>query len=102
MAPDFLKGVNEVAKKLWGQLMDIAATYPNVIDEVRGSGLMIGVKCKVDSSNFRSKLLDARMLSVGAADNVIRILPPLIINDSHIDEASKIFYDVCSQIDGAS
>ena len=102
MAPNFLKSVNEVAKKLWDQLIDLAATYPNVIEEIRGSGLMIGVKCKVDSSDFRGKLLDARMLSVGAADNVIRILPPLIINNSHIDEATQIFYDVCSQIDGAS
>ncbi len=102
MAPDFLKSVNEVAKKLWDQLIDLAATYPNVIEEIRGSGLMIGVKCKVDSSDFRGKLLDARMLSVGAADNVIRILPPLIINNSHIDEATQIFYDVCSQIDGTS
>jgi acetylornithine/N-succinyldiaminopimelate aminotransferase len=102
LAPGFLESVNKVAKELWTQLRDLAADHPVVIEEIRGSGLMIGIKCKVDSSDLRGKLLDARMLSVGAADNVIRILPPLIIENSHIDEAIHILGNVCAQIEEAS
>ena len=102
LAPGFLEGVNKVAKKLWVQLSDLAASHPDVIEEIRGSGLMIGIKCKVDSAVLRAKLHDAQMLSVGAADNVIRLLPPLIIEDSHIDEAMKILGDACTRIKGVS
>lgn len=102
LAPGFLESVNKVAKELWTQLRDLAADHPVVIEEIRGSGLMIGIKCKIDSSDLRGKLLDARMLSVGAADNVIRILPPLIIENSHIDEAIHILGNVCAQIEEAS
>ena len=100
--PEFLKNVNDVAKKFWAQLIDLAAAYPRVIEEIRGSGLMIGVKCKVNSSDLRSKLLASRMLCVGAADNVIRILPPLIIESSHVDEAMKILHKACAMIDRVS
>jgi acetylornithine/N-succinyldiaminopimelate aminotransferase len=102
LAPGFLEGVNKVAEKLWIQLSDLAVAHPNVIEEIRGSGLMIGIKCKVDSADLRAKLHDAQMLSVGAADNVIRLLPPLIIEDSHIDEAIKILGDVCTRIEEVS
>jgi acetylornithine/N-succinyldiaminopimelate aminotransferase len=102
LAPSFLESVNKLAKKLWIKLSDLAAAHPDVIEEIRGSGLMIGIKCKIDSTVLRGKLLDARMLSVGAADNVIRILPPLIIENSHIDEAIQILDDVCAQIEEAS
>ena len=102
LAPGFLESVNKVANKLWTKLSDLAAAHPVVIEEIRGSGLMIGIKCKIDSTVLRGKLLEARMLSVGAADNVIRILPPLIIENSHIDEAIQILDDVCAQIEEAS
>ena len=102
LAPGFLEGVNKTAKKLWTRLSDLAAAHPGVIEEIRGSGLMIGIKCKGDSADLRAKLHDARMLSVGAADNVVRLLPPLIIEDSHIDEAMKILCDVCTRIEEGS
>lgn len=100
MAPGFLEGIDEVAKKLWTRLLDLAKQYPGVIDQVRGSGLMIGIKCVGDSGEFRAKLHDAGLLSVGAADNVVRLLPPLIIEDRHIDEAIDILSAVCQQIKG--
>ena len=102
LAPSFLEGVNKTAKKLWTRLSDLAAAHPGVIEEIRGSGLMIGIKCKGDSADLRAKLHDARMLSVGAADNVVRLLPPLIIEDSHINEAMKILGDVCTRIEEGS
>lgn len=100
LAPGFLEGVDQMAKKLWQRLEDLAQTHPTVIEEVRGSGLMIGLKCKGNSKDFRAKLHEAGLLSVGAADNVVRLLPPLIIEDSHINEAMEILTTVCRQIEG--
>ncbi len=97
--PGFLEEVNNVAKKLWFKLEEMAAKYPGVIETVRGSGLMIGLKCKGDSADFRAKLHEAGLLSVGAADNIVRLLPPLIIEDSHIEEAMEILTSVCGKIE---
>ena len=99
LAPGFFEGVNKVAKALWGKLEELANAHPKVIEHIRGSGLMIGVKCQCDSGDFRAKLHDAGLLSVGAADNVVRLLPPLIVDDSHIDEAMQILASVCRQIE---
>jgi acetylornithine/N-succinyldiaminopimelate aminotransferase len=97
--PGFLDGVNQIAKVLWSALDDLAIAHPDVIEGIRGSGLMIGIKCKGDSAVLREKLHDAGLLSVGAADNVIRLLPPLIIDESHVDEAKDILTTVCRQIE---
>lgn len=97
MAPGFLEGVNEIAKKLWARLLDLAKQYPDVIAEIRGSGLMIGIKCVGDNGDFRTKLHERGLLSVGAADNVVRLLPPLIIDEHHVDEAMEILTAACAQ-----
>ena len=102
LAPGFLDGVDTVAKKLWARLLDLAKKYHGVIEEIRGSGLMIGIKCVGDSGEFRTKLHERGMLSVGAADNVVRLLPPLIIEEHHIDEAMEILTAVCAQIEEES
>jgi len=98
----FLDGVDKTAKELWTRLLDLAKKYPGVIEEIRGSGLMIGIKCVGDSGEFRTKLHERGMLSVGAADNVVRLLPPLIIEERHIDEAMEILTAVCAQIEEES
>ncbi|MBL6932970.1 MAG: aminotransferase class III-fold pyridoxal phosphate-dependent enzyme, partial [Rhodospirillales bacterium] len=99
LAPGFLEGVNKTAKTLWGRLEELAKAYPGVIEHIRGSGLMIGIKCRADSGDLRARMHDAGLLSVGAADNVVRLLPPLIIDDSHIDEAIEILTGVCRQME---
>ena len=98
LAPGFLENVDEIAKKWWELLCDLASTYPGVIEEIRGSGLMIGIKCKTDSAKMISCLFDGGMLSVGAVGNVVRLLPPLIVEESHISEAMKILREACSKI----
>jgi acetylornithine/N-succinyldiaminopimelate aminotransferase len=99
MEPGFLDRVGKVAKSLWARLDDLVEKYPGVIEEIRGSGLMIGIKCVGDSADFRGKLHEAGLLSVGAAENVIRLLPPLIIEQHHIDEAIGVLSAVCAKIE---
>ena len=100
LEPGFMEGVEATAKKLWARLEELAEQHPKVIETVRGSGLMIGIKCAGDSADFRAKLHDAGLLSVGAADNIVRLLPPLTIGDPEIDEAMQILTAVCREIEG--
>ncbi|RVQ69705.1 aspartate aminotransferase family protein [Croceicoccus ponticola] len=84
---DFLTHVREMGEKLRGRLEQFIGNYPNLFSEVRGLGLMLGVKMAVESRQFVAHLRDHHgLLTVAAGDNVFRILPPLVINDEHIDE----------------
>ena len=87
LADGFFEGVQAVAKRLRGKLEEFARRHPDLIEEVRGDGLMIGLKCRVPNTDVIAKLRANRMLTAGAGDNVVRLLPPLIIDDSHIEEA---------------
>ena len=74
----------------------IAAANPKVLKGVRGKALMIGLECEVTNADLQTKLRDAGILAVGAADNVLRFLPPLTITRDEIDEALAIFEKVVS------
>jgi acetylornithine/N-succinyldiaminopimelate aminotransferase len=87
LEPDFLKHVNAIAEKLWAKLIPLVAKYPKVFEAVRGKGLMIGLKCKVPNGDVVAKLLDNGLLVVGAGDNVVRLLPPLVITEAEVDAA---------------
>jgi len=87
LEPGFLKHVNAIAEKLWAKLIPLVAKYPKVFDSVRGKGLMIGLKCKVPNGDVVAKLLDSGLLVVGAGDNVVRLLPPLVITEAEVDAA---------------
>ena len=67
----------------------------NVIKEVRGLGLLIGLKVSVDQVTFIKKLMDNKLLTIKAADNVVRILPPLNVKKENIDQAIVILRKVC-------
>jgi acetylornithine/N-succinyldiaminopimelate aminotransferase len=90
LADGFLENVQAVAKRLRGRLEEFARRHPDLIEEVRGEGLMIGLKCRVPNTDLIARLRANRLLTVGAGENVVRILPPLIIADSQIDEAMGI------------
>ena len=90
LADGFFEGVQAVAKRLRGKLEDFARRHPHLIEEVRGDGLMIGLKCRVPNTDVIAKLRANKMLTAGAGDNVVRLLPPLIIDDSHVEEALGI------------
>ena len=68
---------------------------PNVISEIRGRGLLIGIKLKVDQNQFITSLFENRLLTIKASENIVRILPPLNVNKMEIDNALKIIQKVC-------
>lgn len=85
--PDFLQSVNEKAGRLRQGLEGLVASHPKVFDHVRGSGLMLGLKCKVPAADVVSAAYDAQMITVPAADDVVRLLPPLNLSDDEVAEA---------------
>ena len=85
--PDFLDEVNRKAGKLRQKLEGLVATHPDVFEFVRGIGLMLGLKCKVPNGEVVSAGFANEVIVVPAADNIVRLLPPLNISDEEIDEA---------------
>ncbi|HEY9548204.1 MAG TPA: aspartate aminotransferase family protein [Kiloniellaceae bacterium] len=95
-APDFLPRVQRSGKLLRRKLEDLAARFPHVLAEVRGAGLMLGLKCVVTNTDLVARLREEGLLTVGAAENVVRLLPPLIVEERHIDEAVQAIERACS------
>ena len=83
----FLVEVNRKASLLRQKLEGLVASYPDVFDSVRGSGLMLGLKCKATNTDVVAAGYAQNLLTVPAADNVIRLLPALNISDEDIDNA---------------
>ena len=98
LAPIFLERVRRISGHFQQQLAGLQAEHPGVIAEIRGQGLLLGLKLNVPSTNFLASLLDNRMLAVGATENVIRLAPPLIVNESHLDEAIAALSRTCASV----
>ena len=90
LAPGFLAGVDRHARKLWRGLVALAAEFPDVFEDARGAGLLLGLKCVVPNTEVQSAFTAEGLLSVGAGDNVVRLAPPLIVGDAEIDEALEM------------
>ncbi|NND19904.1 MAG: aspartate aminotransferase family protein [Silicimonas sp.] len=84
---DFLAEVNRKAGTFRQKLEGLVAAHPDVFEAVRGSGLMLGLKCKAPNADVVAAAYGAELLSVPAADNVVRLLPPLTITDDEMAEA---------------
>lgn len=96
LADGFLAEVERLGQVLKARLEEVIARYPAVIEvPIRGEGLMIGLKVTPPNKEMVEKLRDLGLLTVPAGENVIRILPPLIITEAHIDEAVAILEQVC-------
>ncbi|MGF7008049.1 aspartate aminotransferase family protein [Aminobacter sp. BE322] len=85
----FLDEVSRKALLLKQGLAAIADEFPDVISDIRGSGLMLGLKCTMPNTKVNMALRDQKLLAVPAGDNVIRLLPPLTTTDADIQEALK-------------
>jgi acetylornithine/N-succinyldiaminopimelate aminotransferase len=85
--PEFLAEVNRKSGLLRQKLEGLIASNPDVFESVRGVGMMMGVKCKATNIDVVNAGYDAHVLTVPAADNVIRLLPALTITDEEIGEA---------------
>ena len=87
MADGFLDSVQQRALSLKQKLAGLKDAHPTIIDDIRGAGLMIGIKCKVPNTELQSAAMDEHLLTIGAGDNVVRLLPPLVVTDADIAEA---------------
>ncbi|MGZ5850478.1 MAG: acetylornithine transaminase [Methyloceanibacter sp.] len=94
LAPGFLDHVAAMGLRLKQRLAALKDEHHAIIEEVRGQGLMLGLKCKVPNQLLLKALATERMLTVQAGDNVVRLLPPLIIGEAEIDSA-------CAKINAA-
>ncbi len=99
LAEGFLQQVGLLSLIARQRLAEIKDMYPNVIDAVRGEGLMLGIKTHVANSEVVSALLRQNMLAVGAGDNVVRLLPPLNIDEATLSEGLNRIERACAEID---
>ena len=93
----FLNNIKKLSKYFFKNLNIIKDKYPNIIKQIRGKGLLIGIQLHKDQTLFIKKLMENKLLTIKAAENVIRILPPLNVQKSEIDIALKIINRVSSE-----
>jgi len=91
----FLTNVKKVSKYFHFELNKLKKEFPKIIKEVRGVGLLIGLQLHNDQTKFIQELMDNKLLTIRAAENVIRILPPLNVKKQEIDLSIKIIRKVC-------
>jgi acetylornithine/N-succinyldiaminopimelate aminotransferase len=87
LADGFLDNVQARALSLKQKLARLKDEHPQVIEEIRGEGLMIGIKCKVPNTDYIAAALKEKLLTIGAGENVMRLLPPLIATEADVAEA---------------
>ena len=95
LAEGFLERVARLGESLRGRLLALKQRYPSVIADVRGEGLMYGIKTHIPNGDFALAARDQKLLTVLAGDNVVRLLPPLIIDLTHIDAAATKLEAAC-------
>ena len=95
----FLNNVKKLSKYFLSSLNQIKEKYPNIIKEIRGRGLLIGIQLQNDQTKFIKKLMENKLLTIRAAENVVRILPPLNVKKNEIFQALKIINKVCSELE---
>ncbi len=93
----FLQNVKIISKYFLSNLNKIKDEYPEVIKEIRGRGFLIGIKLHCDQTKFIKRLMENKLLTIRAAENVVRILPPLNVKKNEIDLALKIMKKVCRE-----
>ncbi len=92
----FLNNVKKNSKYFFNELEKIKIEYPKIIKEIRGRGFLIGIQLYKDQNDFIKKLEKNKLLTIRAAENVIRILPPLNVKKSELNQALRIIKKVCS------
>ena len=94
----FLNSVKKNSKYFHEKLENLKEKYPKIIKEIRGRGFLIGLQLFRDQTNFIKKLTKNKLLTIRAAENVIRVLPPLNVKKKEIDQALKIINKVCLEM----
>ncbi len=100
LADGFIEHVNELGRTLRQKLARLADEHPDIIEGVRGEGLMLGIKCKVPNTDLVAAARSEHLLVVGAGDNTVRLLPPLNIGEHEVEEAIDKLSNACTALDG--
>src|SRR6201999_339535 len=100
LKPGFFERVQKMSLLLKQKLASVVDRYPTVLSDVRGEGLLVGVKAVVPSGDLVAALRDQKLLTVGAGDNVVRFLAPLIVNESEIDHSVQCLERACAALSG--
>ena len=93
----FLKNVKKNSEYFHKELNKLKQNFPKIIKDIRGRGLLIGLQLYTDQTIFIKKLMNKKLLTIRAAENVVRILPPLNVKKREIDQAIKIIDKVCKE-----
>ena len=94
----FLNSVKKNSSYFFEKLLKIKNKYPKIIKEIRGKGFLLGIELYEDQNRFIKLLMDNKLLTIKAAENVVRILPPLNVKKKEIDLAIKILNKVCGEL----
>ncbi len=100
LKPGFFDHVQKMSLLLKQKLASVVDRYPAVLSEVRGEGLLIGVKAVVPSGDLVNALRDQKLLTVGAGDNVVRFLAPLVVSEAEIDQSIACLERACVALSG--
>jgi acetylornithine/N-succinyldiaminopimelate aminotransferase len=98
LAPGFFDHARRMSLLLKQKLGAVIDRHKDVISEVRGEGLLIGIKAVVPSTDLVAALRDQKLLTVGAGDNVVRFLPPLIVSEAEVEEAVQRLDRACAAL----
>ena len=96
--PELLDHVNQVSGYLGQQLAGLKDRYPDVVEEIRGKGLLIGLKLKPNNRDFMAMARDNQLLIAGGGDNCVRLLPPLILTQEEAREAVEKLEQTCEDV----
>tara|TARA_Y100000817_G_scaffold95169_1_gene74128 strand:+ start:123 stop:512 length:390 start_codon:yes stop_codon:yes gene_type:complete len=94
---NFLKKVDKISRYFWQKLKKLEKESDH-IDQIRGAGLLLGIKTNISNIEFSEKLKDYKLLNVPAADNIVRLAPPLIVTYKDIDKCISIINSVLKKI----
>ncbi len=102
LAPGFLEHTRQMSLLLKQRLAELKDRFPSVIADVRGEGLLLGLVCVVPNGDMVTALRNEKMLAIAAGDNVVRLLPPLIIDEAGIADGVKMIERACEKLSQAA
>jgi acetylornithine/N-succinyldiaminopimelate aminotransferase len=102
LKPDFFPHAQKMSLLLKQKLASVVDRHPDVLADVRGEGLLLGVKAVVPAGDLINALRGEKLLTVGAGDNVVRFLPPLIVTEAELDEAVARLERACKALSAAA
>jgi acetylornithine/N-succinyldiaminopimelate aminotransferase len=99
LAPGFLESVEQKSLRLKQRLAELKDRHPRIIEDVRGAGLLLGLKTRVANTDFVAAARDEKILTIPAGDNVVRLIPPLIIEDAEMNAALERLDATCRRME---